>query len=402
MKWLNPFSITFVVFVLPVAVWLVNIAHLTRAGNRACHENSSRNQPVENSPINKELQSLITDYSAQHGGIGLQVTVIFPDGWMWNGTSGYADISNHCPLTLRHHLYLGSMTKLFTAALIMEQVEKGTLTLDDPVGSFVFLPYAEGVTLRHLLNHTSGLPDYARDTWFQIPWFGLPGKTWRPDELVRVIQNKPLWFKAGSLYEYSNSNYLLLGMILEKAVDKPFHAILDETLLAKLGLQDTFFLAYPDDIPLANGYDESLLHLGRRNLTGFRRSLESGAYAAGGILSTSQDVARYVRALFHGRVVSRESLAEMKTFTDAPDPHIPEQTGYGLGIRRLVIEGEVLLGHTGSIPGCSGIAMHNEQKGYTIVILSNLSTVQQTGLLAEIQRTIQNVELYRSSLPGDE
>ncbi|HLO15067.1 MAG TPA: serine hydrolase domain-containing protein, partial [Anaerolineales bacterium] len=134
--------------------------------------------------------------------------------------------------------------------------------------------------------------------------------------------------------------------------------------------------------------DESLLHLGRRNLTGFRHSLESGAYSAGGILSTSQDVARFVYALFNEKVISNASLAEMETFVNAPDEDLPEQTGYGLGIRHLIIDGESWIGHTGSIPGYSGMVMHQVEKNYTIAILSNLSTIDQVRLLAEIQKII--------------
>jgi D-alanyl-D-alanine carboxypeptidase len=252
-----------------------------------------------------ELQDVLNEYSTHKGSVGLQVTVIFPDGQTWNGVAGYADTAHPCRLTLDHHLYLGSITKLFTATLVMKEVENGSLSLGQNLNQWIHVPSAENLTIRNLLSHTSGLPDYAQDTWFQIRWFGLPSKTWRPDELMRVIQDKPLRFSPGSRHEYSNSNYLLLGVILEKATGKPYSAILEENVLATLNLQDTFFLNYPDDMAIANGYDRTLLHLGRRNLIAFRRSLESGAYAAGGILSTSQDVARFVNALFNGQVIAK-------------------------------------------------------------------------------------------------
>jgi D-alanyl-D-alanine carboxypeptidase len=160
--------------------------------------------------------------------------------------------------------------------------------------------------------------------------------------------------------------------------------------LDKLRLRDTFYLDYPDDLAFANAYEESLLHLGKRNLTGHRKSLESGAFAAGGILSTSNDVAHFIHALFTERVVSRPMLAQMETFVGAPDEDVPEQTGYRLGIRQLVINGEVFVGHTGSISGYSGIAMHSEQKRYTIAVLSNLSIIEQTQLLAQIRTAINS------------
>ncbi|HLO14055.1 MAG TPA: serine hydrolase domain-containing protein, partial [Anaerolineales bacterium] len=210
MKWTTLLSLTFVILVLLVTGWLSYIGYLAKVRNRACLESPIENEGGTNSSIDRELQGVINDCSAQNGGIGLQVTVIFPDRTTWNGTSGYADLAVQCPLTLSHHLYLGSMTKLFTATLVMEQVEKGSLSLDEALNQWIHLPNAKNVSIRNLLTHRSGLPDYARDTWFQIGWFGLPNKTWQPNELMRVIQDKPLRFTAGSRHEYSNSNYLLL------------------------------------------------------------------------------------------------------------------------------------------------------------------------------------------------
>ena len=270
-------SLTLALFVLLITGWFCYIGYLTKARNRGCLVNPLENQQETSTPINIELQKVINDYSIQNGDVGLQVTVIFPDQAFWNGGAGYTDIGDRCPMTLQHHLYIGSMTKLFTATLVMEQVESRSLSLDDTVNSLLHRFPENNITVRHLLTHTSGLPDYARNTWFQIRWFGLPDKTWQPEELARVIQDKPLQFAPGSRHKYSNSNLLLLGMILEEATGKTFPVILDEAILAKLELHDTYFLNYPDDIAIANGYDESLLHLGRKNLTGFRRSLESGA-----------------------------------------------------------------------------------------------------------------------------
>lgn len=118
--------------------------------------------------------------------------------------------------------------------------------------------------------------------------------------------------------------------------------------------------------------------------------MESGGLSAGGILSTSEDVARFVHAWFTGQVVSDPIVTQMTTFVEAPDQDAPLQTGYGLGIRKLVIEGEDLIGHTGTIPGYSGIAMHNPEKNCTIAVLSNVSVIQQTGLFAELQGVVVN------------
>ncbi|MCW3136655.1 MAG: beta-lactamase family protein [Canidatus Methanoxibalbensis ujae] len=90
---------------------------------------------------------MLDNYSAKKAGVGLQATVIFPDGTVWSGVSGYASHEKKCPLTLDHHLYIGSMTKLYTATLVMEQVENGTIALDDPLSKWIDLPYAEEITV---------------------------------------------------------------------------------------------------------------------------------------------------------------------------------------------------------------------------------------------------------------
>jgi len=384
-KVLRVVVIGFVLLALFLVSWLGY--YLTTQEDGACGEPIIMIRKSNHTENDEELQRVLDNYSAKKAGVGLQATVIFPDGTVWSGVSGYASHEKKCPLTLDHHLYIGSITKLYTATLVMEQVENGTIALDDPLSKWIDLPYAEEITVGMLLNHTSGIPSYTEDLWFLVRYFGFPGKQWQPDELVAVIRNKGLKFEPGSRHEYSNSNYLLLGVILEKTTGKSYGTLLQE-LANKLGLENTYYLNYSKNILITNGYDETLLHLGRRNLAGFRRSLETGAFSAGGILSTSEDVAIFVHSLFTGRILDGSTLAQMKTFIKAPDEDMPSQIGYGLGIRNLIIGGENLIGHTGTIPGYSGIAMHNEEKHYTIVILSDLSVIEQTQLFEEVQNIV--------------
>jgi len=363
------------------AVWFGNVARLTARNDRACGVTV---EAASESPF----QRVADEYSVERGGAGLQATVIFPDGTQWDASSGLASREKECPVSARHHFGIGSVTKLYTAVLVMRQVEAGTISLDDPISKWLDLPYAKQVTVRMLLNHTSGIPDYTSDGWFLIRYVGLPEKSWQSNELVNVIKNKPLNFESGSRQEYSNSNYLLLGIILEKAGCKPYAALLRE-LTGELGLRDTSYLDYPDEMLIANASDEDLLHLGAPNLTGLRLSLHSGAFSAGGIVSTSGDVARFTRALFTGGIVSDESLAQMTTFVPAPDADAPERIGYGLGVRQMVIKGKSFVGHTGAIPGYSAVTVYGVDNGITIVILSNLSVIEQERLVAEILEALK-------------
>ncbi len=362
-------------FLLP-AVWFGNAYRLTTQNDRACGV-------ITEAKSESSLQRVLDEFSKERGGVGLQATVILSDGTQWNSAAGFASRERECPASAEHHFGIGSVTKLYTTTLVMRQVEAGTISLDDSIFGWLDLPYAEQVTVRMLLNHTSGIPNYTSDAGFLIRYVGLPEKSWKPNELFRVIKNKPLQFEPGLRHEYSNSNYLLLGIILEQASGKTYAALLRE-MMDELGLRDTFYLEYPDDILIANAYDEDLLHLGARNLTGLRLSLHSGAFSAGGIVSTSKDVARFTRALFTGEILSDESLAQMTTFVPAPDADAPERLGYGLGVRQMVIDGKSFVGHTGAIPGYSGFTVFGVDDEVTLTILSNLSVMEQERLLAEM------------------
>jgi D-alanyl-D-alanine carboxypeptidase len=364
--------------------WLSVVAWLTHEQDRACEKTNPMS--AQDDPFARKLQRRLEDFSASRNHIGLQASVIFPDGRIKSAVAGYASHEKKCPLTPAHHLYIGSITKMFTSAMVMQQVERGTLSLDDTLDRWMNLPNAQSVTIRMLLNHTSSIPDYAWEPWFIIRWFGLPKKEWRADDLIAVIRNQPSRFAPGARHEYSNSNYVLLGAILERMTGKEYAALLKEDVFDRLNLRESYFRNYPRDLAIANAYDESLLRLGRQNLTGFRSSFETGAFSAGGILSTSPDVARFVLALFSGKIVSERTLAQMKMLVAAPDEDLRMQTGYGLGIRNLSIGGQNWIGHTGTIPGYSGIAVYNQETPHTIVILSNLSTIDQVLLVEEILR----------------
>lgn len=359
-------------------------------------DNSCNEKKLMKTESDQDLQQVLESYSLKVGGAGLQATIIYPDGTHWQGTSGFANIEQKCPMTRIHHLYIGSMTKLYTATLIMKQVEVDTISLDDTLDKWVSIHYANQISVKMLLGQRSGIPDYAWDPWFDFRYIFLPGKNWSNDELLDVLRGKPLHFEPGTKYEYSNSNYLMLGIVLEQVTGRSYAELLKELIVDPLNLQDTSYQE-SSNWSIANGYDVSLLHIGKRNVTGLRKSIVSGASSAGGILSNSYEMACFIQALFTGRIVKEPSLSIMRNFKQTIDEDIPEQTGYGLGIRRLTIGGEQLMGHTGTILGYSSIGMYNPAENYTIVILSNLSTIDQTHLLEELQTIVlQRLEVQQA------
>ena len=381
---MKKFSLIFLLFILlAILSFLGYLAILASRNDTSCID--IEETPGSDLEILQELQAVLDEYSRSHGNVGLQATVILPDGTEWNGVSGYANDSKACPLTLEHNLYIGSITKTFTTSLIMEQVEMGRIQLDDPISAWIQHSNGDRITVEMLMRHTSGIPSYTDEIILQL--FGLPGKQFSPDDLYATVANKPLKFEPGSRHEYSNSNYLILGMILEDATGKSYGKLLNNAA-TQMGLDRIYYPAYSSSLILANGYDETLLNMGKRNLTAFRTSMETGAYSAGGIAGSSHDVAIYFHTLFRGEWQADETIAQMVNTIEASDEDVPLQQGYGLGVRNLLVDGELLYGHTGTIPGYSGIAMHNPSKGYTIVVLSNVSTIKQTDIYAGLQKII--------------
>lgn len=173
---------------------------------------------------------------------GLQASIRFGDGIRWHGVTGHADHDRKRPLGAAHHLYIGSVTKLFTATLTLQQVQRGVLSLSDPVSNWVDLGEDDGITVRMLLNHTSGIPNYTEGLWFIARYFGRPTKRWTPAELVDIIRGDSLRFQPGTRHEYSNSNYLLLGIILERATGTSYGTLIGQLFRDDLGYEHTYCL----------------------------------------------------------------------------------------------------------------------------------------------------------------
>ena len=373
--------------------WIGRTAYLTGERDRTQFGDISQTRSLIDGPQAQSVPSdtLLTElqaFSEQRGDIGLQGAVVFDDGTRWIGSAGNAAHGDQTPLSHDFHLYIGSVTKFFTAALVLRYIDRGDLALTDTIDEWLDFERASDVSIRMLLNHTSGVPNYTEDGWFIARYFGWPTKRWEPETLADVVDGKSFNFEPGARHLYSNTNYVLLGLVLERLTGTRYGRLLRTLVRDELGHERTYYLDYPDDAPIANAYDESIFKLGRRNLTGFRTSLETGAYAAGGILSTAPNVAGFVRSVFTDRVFGDETLSEMRSFVEAPDEDVPAQRGYGLGIRHLRINGEDLYGHTGTIPGYSAIAMYHENPQYTIAVLSNVSTIDQTGIYGTLQDVV--------------
>jgi D-alanyl-D-alanine carboxypeptidase len=256
-----------------------------------------------------------------------------------------------------------------------------------------WIAHPEGgrITVEMLLRHTSGLPNYTEKASRSMLTAFRAHNLWQPQELLESVMDQPLMFEPGSRYEYSNTNYVALDVILETASGKTYEELL-QNAAAGMGLERLYFLAGSRELSFANGYDEDLLPMGRKNMTGARAAYESYANAAGGISGSAQANAAFFHVLFTGKWLAPETVAQMIDTTEAPEADIPLQVGYGLGVAKMVVDGESVYGHTGIIPGFSSIALHNLEHGFTIVVLSNESTIEGTNMFAGLQSILMGSE----------
>jgi D-alanyl-D-alanine carboxypeptidase len=321
-------------------------------------------------------------------------TVIFADGSEWDGASGNAQLDPDRVATVDTPFVVGSITKTFIAALIMQLVDEGRLSLDDRLENWLpDYPRAGQITLRHLLSHTSGVFNYFDHRSYTARVFGNPGRVWTPEQVLDAFDGVP-YFPPGTGYHYSNTNFVLLGMVIEEATGSTLADELERRLFEPLGLANTFF-QYDEPAPplAAHGY---LVGTARtREIsdgTDYRPTTSAAtvAWGAGNICATSADIARWGRALHGGGLLSPESLAEMQNFS----ANVYSNGAYGLGTRTRTFNGWRMFGHTGSLRGFQGAMWHYPVVGLTVVVLHNRGRVDASpiadALAAEAMVAIPN------------
>ena len=264
-------------------------------------------------------------------------------------TSGEANVSTHRPMTTHDRFRIASIAKTYLATIVLQLEAQHRLNLDAPVGRWLpgLLPDGDKITARQLLGHTSGLFDYAEDPRFD--YLAQPLRVWDPVDLVRLGTSHPLMFVPGTDFAYSNTGYIVLGLLVERITGQQLAHVVERRILRPLALRHTYFATGPA-IKGRHAHGYTVDATGLRDIT---RTDASHVWAAGALVATVGDVATFFRALLGGRVLPAHQLAEMKRFRDLGD-----RAGYGLGLMRQQYPCAVVLGHTG---GGLGFSTDSEQ-----------------------------------------
>jgi len=345
--------------------------------------------PLDSAALTASFEQLAKDMMVP----GAAMMIRTPDGEV-TATYGTTELGGSIPVSLDDHVRVGSNTKPWVATVILQLVQEGKIALTDPVSMYrPDIPNGENITIEQLLNMRSGLFSYTETYQLLHDMDVDPQSVWDPEQLLALGVGLPPYFEPGTGFHYSNTNYVLLGLIAEELEDKPLEEIFQERLFTPLGLTDTSFPAIEDasiPAPYSNGY---MYTDNVRTITTFKLPADllaqaeagtllpidqteanpSWAWAAGAGISTIADLATMIEAMVGGGLLDADLQAQRLQNVIPPEPD--SASAYGWGIIRSP---SGFFEHGGLINGYNSYAGHDPANKVTVVVWTNLS-VAATG-----------------------
>jgi len=313
---INIITLLFVIFLLSQSC---KKADINRPSTLSCPLEDKSVYQVN--PKSNQYQALIEDYVKK--GLPGIILLVKDDNGFYIGSAGKADIKEGIKLQPCHISKICSITKFMLGVTIMRLQEKGILSLDDPINKYISKDKLdkiangnEPLTIRNLMNHTSGIYDVIKDQGFYLQVLNNPAKHWEADDLLKYVYNKDaiFAFNPADTAGYSNTNYTLLTMIIEAATGKPHSQVMHEEVIDPLGLNDTYYF-WHDPLPegmIAQGYYDLYNNGTLMNLTNWNTASGNGY---GGVYSTVWDMYLFIDALYVKKtLVTQTSLDEMLVF----------------------------------------------------------------------------------------
>jgi D-alanyl-D-alanine carboxypeptidase len=304
-------------------------------------------------------------------------------------TSGNGNLRPKTPMRAGDRFRVGSITKTFVATVVLQLVAERKLGLEDTVARWLpgVVPDGERITVRQLLNHTSGLFAFGGDRDFVTQASRHPLRVWTPREIVAIATGHPPTFAPGAGWSYSDTNYYVLGLIVETATGRSLAGELRRRILAPLRLRAT-------SLPTQPGIAERHAHgYFLRPLQDVTVGSPSVQWAAGALVSTAGDLARFFRALLGGRLVRPDLLRLMETTVAARQ--LGPGNAYGLGLQRVPEPCGAFWGHAGGSPGYVAHALNSRDGSHQVVVLVNatgaLSAVGLFGLPPRAARAVERL-----------
>ncbi|MFD0264921.1 serine hydrolase domain-containing protein [Kitasatospora indigofera] len=315
-----------------------------------------------------KLDAAVQQTMTQTGVPGVSVGIWLPGQGQYVKSFGVADKKTGAPMTVDLYSRIGSETKTFTATALLELVDDGLVGLDDPISAYVSgVPNGDNITLRNLAEMRSGLFPYSADPDFVTALESDPTKPFTPEQLLAYGYKHPNISGPGVQFLYNNSNYILLGLVVEKVSGIPLAEFIHDRVTGPSGLEHTLFpkgAEFPS--PHAHGYTNQTLTGATVDATDWN---PSWGWAAGAMISTLDDLKRWAKIVATGELLSPETQAQRTKFLPTTLPG----AGYGLGL--FDIQGWV--GHNGSLPGYESLTLYMPETGATLVVILNTDILTQ-------------------------
>jgi D-alanyl-D-alanine carboxypeptidase len=348
----------------------------------------SQTTPVsKTNTLKHALQVKLDEWHKAGNFPGATLGVVLRNGKSFGLAVGFSDRETKTPMRPTDRMLAGSVGKTFAAATALQLIKERKIRLDDKIekylGSepwFSRLPNAKDITVRQLMNHTSGLVRYEFKDQFTKDLTGNPEKVWQPAELLAYLLDEKAPFEAGKGWDYSDTNYIVLGMIIEKVTGRKFYDEAHRRVLRPLKLDDTI----PQDGPrlkrVVQGY------AGPNNPFGGKDAMiQAGKFAinpqfewtGGGYASTAQDLARWAKMIYEGKAFSRDLLPQV--LDGVPAPMLGRETRYGLGVIIRKTSAGVSYGHAGFFPGYMTDMMYFPDQRVAIAVQVNTSVPRDLG-----------------------
>ncbi len=355
------------------------------------------------SALETALQLKLDEWHKAGSFPGATVGVVLANGESFGLAVGFSDRQTKTPMNPNDRMLAGSVGKTFAAAIALQLIKEGKIGLDDKIEKylgrepwFARLPNAKEITVRQLMNHSSGLVRYEFKEQFTKDLTANPEKVWKPAELVVYLLDEKPPFEAGKGWDYSDTNYIVLGMIIEKVTDKKFYDEANRRVLKPLKLTGTI----PQDGPRLQGLIQG--YAGPNNpFGGTDEMIVNGKFAinpqfewtGGGYVSTAQDLARWAKMMYEGKAFSADLLPQVLDGVSAP--MLGREAKYGLGviIRKTAVG--TSYGHSGFFPGYMTDMMYFPEHKVAIAVQVNTSVGRSLGkplgrVLVEMMEIIRN------------
>lgn len=341
---------------------------------------------AETALLRQKLQAKLDEWHTAGKFPGATLGVCLADGNCFSLATGFSDLETKREMKPTDIMAAGSVGKTFAAAVALQLIKEGKISLDDKIEKylgkeawFARLPNARQITIRQLMNHTSGLIRYEFKEQFTRDLTANPDKVWRPEELVAYLLDEKAPFEAGAGWDYSDTNYIVLGMIIERVTGKKFYDEAARRVLKPLKFERT----YPQDRReirgLIQGYAGKDNPFGGRDLV-----LENGKFiinpqfewTGGGMVSNAEDLARWAKAMYEGKAFDAALLPEMLAGVPAK---LGRDTKYGLGVIIRPTAAGLTYGHSGFFPGYMTDMMYFPEHKIAVAVQVNTSVFQNLG-----------------------